>query len=651
MLPRNLILARERIIEQSLKSILINDRRPVKSIKVRAMACSIQVYCVANHQPTLTHNLQRSPEIADGDVQTSIIWGASAASAAYCSATSGADADILVFAHQDVYFPDGWFARLQTICQKLSSIDPSWAVAGLCGRTRDGQFVGHLWDSGVGAVCGGRFDPPRDAATLDEVVLIVRRASGIKFDPALPSFHLYGTDIVLEARKAGMNSYVIDLPIIHNSKADVRLDHTYLAAYRYMIRKWKAVLPWPTVIVELTNNPLPLLLRRMRMKYKSVLRQSTLHPPVKCPEMKANELGFLKESENAHVSAGGAFCDDSSKIPATPPSMTVVVCVESGLLEPLTVRMVDSLRRFGGRFANLEVVAVTPRMTPPLARETRRRMAELGIKHLQVSPNNPYSWHHYMNKAEAIAAVEDRVTTEAIAWVDSDILFTREPNGLELLPGVDFLASAPDAGVIGSRGVTDPNDPFWQRSAELIGKDADDLPWLQTGDGHRIRFYWNAGLYVYRRKARFGREFLADFKTFLDRRVARTHSQVHFMDQVVLGLTVVRLGLAWRALPDSSNFPVCSFLPENYDGAKVADVSVLHFHDSMNPELWDKLLSTLAPAHPLVHQWLAPQGPVVPHPSVISSLARESLRIARGLERRFYYAQSGFTKTRNPLPR
>lgn len=331
------------------------------------------------------------------------------------------------------------------------------------------------------------------------------------------------------------------------------------------------------------------------------------------------------------------------------PSMTIVVCIESGLLEPLTLRMVDSLRRFGGRFATLDVIAVTPRISPPLARETRRRMNELGIAHLRVSPKNSYAWHHYMNKAEAIAAVEERVTTEAIAWVDSDILFFQEPNELELVAGVDFLASAPDAGVIGSRGVTDPNDPFWTRSAAVIGRVADDLPWLETGDGHRIRFYWNAGLYVYRRSTRFGKEFLADFKTFLDQRVARTHSQVHFMDQVVLGLTVLRLGLAWRALPDTSNFPVCSFLPGNYDPAKVSDVSILHFHDSMSPELWNKLLATVSPTHPQVGAWLEPQGPAVLPRSLPRSFAREGLRLVRGARRRAYYAGSGFTKMWSPV--
>ncbi|HME34277.1 MAG TPA: hypothetical protein VKF84_03490 [Candidatus Sulfotelmatobacter sp.] len=336
--------------------------------------------------------------------------------------------------------------------------------------------------------------------------------------------------------------------------------------------------------------------------------------------------------------------------PKKPVSMTVVACVESGVLEPLTIRMVDSLRRFGGRFANMEVVAVTPRLSPPLSRETRKQMSRLGIRHLPLHPNNPYAWHHYTNKAEAIAAVEREVTTEAIAWVDSDIIFMREPNRLELPAGVDFMASATDTGMVGSTGESDPNDPFWQRAAALIGKKADELPWLETGDGHRIRFYWNAGLYVYRRSTGFGNKFLSDLRLFLDRRVANTHLQVHAMDQVVLGLTVIRLGMNWQALHDSSNFPVCSFLPANYDPTKVADVSVLHVHDSMNPELWDKLLQTIRPNHPTIYAWLEPQGPVVMPKYSFAGMAREALRIGRGVQRRMYYAKLGFVTKQGSEP-
>jgi hypothetical protein len=354
---------------------------------------------------------------------------------------------------------------------------------------------------------------------------------------------------------------------------------------------------------------------------------------------------WLGSSDSSRERAPRVQTNDSN---GKPLSMTVVTCMESGILEPLTLRMVDSLRRFGGRFANLEVVAVTPRATPPLAKQTQERMAELGIRHLRVHPKNPYAWHHYMNKAEAIVAVEQQVTTEAIAWVDSDIIFLSEPVHLALPPGIDFLASAPDTGMVGSTGMDNPNDRFWQRCSALIGKNADELPWLDTGDGQRIRFYWNAGLYVYRRASRFGTEFLSDFKRFLDQRVARTHYHVHAMDQVVLGLTVIRLGLAWKALPVSSNFPVCSFLPDNYDASKVTDVTVLHYHDSMSPKLWPLLLTTIAPAHPRIHAWLKPQGPVVVPSSSFQRVAREAFRLTRGLYRRAYYLRSGFTKNLEP---
>lgn len=267
------------------------------------MTNTIHVCCVANHKGALARDLQRSPDITNGRIQVSIIWNAPAASIAYHDAIGRINADILVFAHQDVYFPEGWFTRLDATCRNLDAIDPSWAVAGLCGMTREAEFVGHLWDSGLGTICGSSFDRPRVVASLDEVVLIVRRASGVSFDPALPSFHLYGTDIVLEAQKAGKKSYAVDLPVIHNSKANVRLDQTYVAAYRFMVRKWKALLPWPTVIIQLTDNPIPLLLRRIRLRYKALFRASTLHPMLEFPEIKAKELGFAKAGDDAQETA------------------------------------------------------------------------------------------------------------------------------------------------------------------------------------------------------------------------------------------------------------------------------------------------------------------------------------------------------------
>jgi hypothetical protein len=270
-------------------------------------------------------------------------------------------------------------------------------------------------------------------------------------------------------------------------------------------------------------------------------------------------------------------------------------------------------------------------------------MKELEIRHLDIRPETPYVWHHYMNKAQAVKAAEQIVESDSILWMDSDLLFLSEPDDLELPADADFAASAPDTGLIGSSGSDDPHDAFWSRCASVIDRDVDDLPWLTTGDGNRIRFYWNAGMFVYRRSSGFGGEFVVDFERAMDQGVSRNHAQVHGMDQVMLGLTVLRLGLAWREIPDTSNFTVIRFLPENFDPAKVKPVKVLHYHDSMAPDVWPTLLATLGESHPHVYDWLAPLGPVRDPASKPRRLFREGLRVKRGVDRRRYYAKHGFS--------
>ena len=104
------------------------------------------------------------------------------------------------------------------------------------------------------------------------------------------------------------------------------------------------------------------------------------------------------------------------------PSISFVLCVESGELEALTVRAVESLRRSGGRLSDAPVLAVTPRRGPRLSRWTHTRFGELGVEHVRVSDRRDYSWYHYLNKPVALRAAEGMVDTELVAFLDSDTL-------------------------------------------------------------------------------------------------------------------------------------------------------------------------------------------------------------------------------------
>jgi len=250
------------------------------------------VYSVANDAKILRRDLESSPEIANRQVSLSVLWNERSASSAYAREFETAEAEFLIFVHQDIYLPRGWFSVIYKAIEHLQKIDDKWAVIGVLGVTHGGTPVGHIWDSGLGCVCGEPFRDPVRIASLDEIVLIVRRTSKARFDPALPSFHLYGTDIVLNAETLGESAYVVDAPVIHNSKPVRRLGLDYMAAYRFMVRKWAARLPWPTVIHPLMKNPFPLAFRRMRIRYKAIFRSSTLFDQLSDPAGKARELGF-----------------------------------------------------------------------------------------------------------------------------------------------------------------------------------------------------------------------------------------------------------------------------------------------------------------------------------------------------------------------
>jgi len=225
----------------------------------------LQIVAAVNDEDVLARNLMASAIIRDGLVDLKCYRGAASASQAYNQGLDETTARIVVFAHQDVFLPDDWAERLAHAIARIEAVDPDWAVIGAFGVDLAGRPVGHAWSTGLGRRLGGRFDQPIETTCIDEFVVVLNRTSGLRFDPALPGFHLYGTDIVLAAGVAGCKSYVADIPAIHNSKPVHGYAGGYSDVWRFMRDKWRARLPVPTLTVPLTRTELPLLRARFRL--------------------------------------------------------------------------------------------------------------------------------------------------------------------------------------------------------------------------------------------------------------------------------------------------------------------------------------------------------------------------------------------------
>ncbi len=217
---------------------------------------SIEIATLSHRPEVLEANLRRSPCVAEGVLPLTVIPDAPTASEGNNRALDSTRADIVVLAHHDVYLPRGWEAVLQQRIAEVTAIDPDWGLIGAFGMVEVEKGYGPVWSSSLGMIVGRVGMEPLPVLGFDELLVVVRRASGLRFDEGLPGYHLWGTDIVAEARARGKGAWVCPLPLVHNDGFHEGMDASFITAYRYLQRKWRDRLPLRSPITYITRSGL-----------------------------------------------------------------------------------------------------------------------------------------------------------------------------------------------------------------------------------------------------------------------------------------------------------------------------------------------------------------------------------------------------------
>ncbi len=248
---------------------------------------------VTNDQEILNTNLLASPCLQGNHLHQIIVQqGYDSAAVAYNDAFLRAQHDIIVFVHQDVYLPAEWIADLESSIRALTQSDPNWGVLGCWGVKQNGDGFGYLYTPGQNVI-GSVFSTPEPVQTLDEVVLAVRKDSGLRFNEKLRGFHLYGADICLEASRRGMRSYAISAFCVHNSRQHFRLPREFYSCYWQLKSLHKEFLPIHTSCIRITRLNWPMWWRRMKEIYhqiKSAGHQDQRGPRAGSPEVIISKL-------------------------------------------------------------------------------------------------------------------------------------------------------------------------------------------------------------------------------------------------------------------------------------------------------------------------------------------------------------------------
>ncbi len=128
---------------------------------------------------------------------------------------SEAQGEFVILCHQDVRIVDDGRAELEERLAELEALDPAWAIAGNAGGISPGRLAIRITDPhGANRRVGAL---PAKVMSLDENLLIVKRAARLSFSRDLSGFHFYGTDLCLIADVMGLSAYVIDFHLEHLS--------------------------------------------------------------------------------------------------------------------------------------------------------------------------------------------------------------------------------------------------------------------------------------------------------------------------------------------------------------------------------------------------------------------------------------------------
>ena len=143
----------------------------------------------------------------------------------------------VIVCHQDIrLITDGRVQLLERLGE-LERLDPFWALAGNAGGTKQGLARRisdpHGENQRVGAL-------PAVAQSLDENFILLKRAAMIAPSADLAGFHLYGTDLCLQARMRGHSASVIDFHLRHLGRG--RMGRDYYACLEALEDKYARLL-------------------------------------------------------------------------------------------------------------------------------------------------------------------------------------------------------------------------------------------------------------------------------------------------------------------------------------------------------------------------------------------------------------------------
>lgn len=234
--------------------------------------------------------------------------------------------------------------------------------------------------------------------------------------------------------------------------------------------------------------------------------------------------------------------------------LAFIICTEPGRLEPQSLMLAESIRKFCGNLKDTPIYSFHPRTGTPIAEETQKAFKQLGVIHQQLPINEEFHEYYLANKPLTCAYAEQNIDAEILVFLDSDKCFFAEPTEF-LLPDGCNVRMRPEYGQgIGSTGKNDSHEWYWQKLYQVLGVKQEFF--VNTPiKNKKIRAYWNSGLVAVRRNAGIFKSWKENFEKVMHLDIAPPQG-IYFVEQSVLSITLCALESKVSHFSDNYSYPL-----------------------------------------------------------------------------------------------
>lgn len=187
----------------------------------------ISFICCVNDDEVFNSTLLASLDNTNPHVELIKVTKAASVAEAFNKNIQNVSGDIVVLVHQDVWIPQYWTIRMETIYDMVSN-SCNIGVLGVAGCVTS---AGLQYNNVVHREYLLYNEPmvfPKQVDSLDELILIFPSVTNIRLHGEL-GWHMYGADACLQATRGGRTNLVVSNPVWHDTKRTA-LDEAFYAS-------------------------------------------------------------------------------------------------------------------------------------------------------------------------------------------------------------------------------------------------------------------------------------------------------------------------------------------------------------------------------------------------------------------------------------